>query len=72
MDNLKMFLRDHENSIVIISSMFFMTILGGILLTATGKAIEIIDNEIVETNVDPEGNEVTQRNNDRKVRFYSE
>ena len=69
---MKQFVLDHEDSIVIITSMFLMTILGGILLTATGKVLEVTANEIVETTTDPEGNEIRQSNNDRKIRFFSE
>ena len=69
---MKQFLIDHENSIVVMTSMLLMTILGGILLTATGKVLEVTANELIETTTDPDGTEVTQRNNDRKVRFYSE
>ena len=66
------FARDHEESIIIILSVLSMTLLGGLLLTATGKVLEVTANEIVETTMEPDGTEIRQTNNDRKVRFYSE
>ena len=69
---LAQFAKEHENSIVIIFSVLSMTFLGSLLLTATGKVLEVTANEIVETTMEPDGTEVRQTNNDRKVRFYSE
>lgn len=66
------FAKDHENSIVIVFSVLSMTFLGSLLLTATGKVLEVTANEIVETTMEPDGTEIRQTNNDRKVRFYSE
>lgn len=66
------FIKEHENSIVIIFSVMSMTLLGSLLLTATGKVLEVTANEIVETTMEPDGTQVQQTNNDRKVRFYSE
>lgn len=66
------YFKEHENSIVIIFSVLSMTFLGSLLLTATGKVLEVTANEIVETTMEPDGTEVRQSNNDRKVRFYSE
>ena len=66
------FFKEHENSIVIIFSVLSMTFLGSLLLTATGKVLEVTANEIVETTMEPDGTEIRQTNNDRKVRFYSE
>lgn len=72
LSDLAAFAREHENSIVIIFSIVSMTFLGSLLLTATGKVLEVTANEIVETTMEPDGTEVRQTNNDRKVRFYSE
>ena len=66
------FIKEHENSIVIIFSLVSITFLGSLLLTATGKVLEVTANEVVETTMEPDGREVRQTNNDRKVKFYSE
>ena len=66
------FLKGHENSIVIIFSLVSITFLGSLLLTATGKVLEVTANEVVETTMEPDGREIRQTNNDRKVKFYSE
>ena len=70
--SLASFAKEHENSIVIIFSVLSMTFLGSLLLTATGKVLEVTANEIVETSMGPDGVEIRQTNNDRKVKFYSE
>ena len=66
------FIKEHENSIVIIFSLVSITFLGSLLLTATGKVLEVTANEVVETTMEPDGREIRQTNNDRKVKFYSE
>ena len=69
---IETFFNKHENSIVNIVTVISLTILGGLLLTATGKVLEVTANENVESSVDPDGTEVRHTNNDRKVKFYSE
>ena len=71
-ERYKDFVDRHGNGIIITSSLLLITILTGILITATGKAIIIEFDGINAVRRDEEGNYEEDHVDGGRVKFYAE
>ena len=69
---MKDFAREHKNDIVLVSSLFLMTVLAGILVTATGKVLVMEVDGLNATSQDDEGNYEERHMDGGKLKFYAE
>ena len=66
------FIREHEDSLVIVGTMFAITVMTGILITATGKTIVVEVDGLNSTRADTDGNIEERHVDGGKFRLYAE
>lgn len=69
---IKDFVRAHEDGLVLVSTMLLITIMTGIMITATGKTIVVELDGLNSTNQDSEGNIEERHVDGGKFKLYAE
>ena len=69
---IKDFVRAHEDGLVLVSTMLLITIMTGIMITATGKTIVVELDGLNSTNQDSEGNYEERHVDGGKFKLYAE
>lgn len=69
---MREFVKDNVNSITIVSSLFLITILTGILITATGKIFVLEFDGMSGSASDSDGNYKENHIDGGKLKFYAE
>lgn len=69
---IKDFVREHEDGLVLVSTMLLITIMTGIMITATGKTIVVELDGLNSTNQDSEGNYEEHHVDGGKFKLYAE
>lgn len=71
-DKIKEILDVHGNGIVIVSSLFLITVLTGVLITATGKAIVLEFDGLSGRTEDSDGSFEERHLDGGRLKFYAE
>lgn len=71
-EKYKDILKTHGNGIIVVSSLFLITVLTGILITATGKIIVLEFDELSGRTEDSEGNFEERHLDGGRLKFYAE
>lgn len=69
---VKDFIKDHEDGLVILSTMLMITLVTGILITATGKTIVVELDGLNSTNQDSDGSYEERNVDGGRFKFYAE
>lgn len=71
-DRTKRIIIDHGDEIFIVSTLILVTVLTGILITATGKVMVIELDGISDQRTDQEGNTEERHIDGGRLKFYAE
>ena len=71
-DRTKRIIIDHGDEIFIVSTLILVTVLTGILITATGKVMVIELDGISDQRPDQEGNTEERHIDGGRLKFYAE
>ena len=66
------FTREHSNEVVMISSLLLLTVLTGVLITATGKAIVMEVDGLSASRHDSDGSYEEKHADGGRFKFYAE
>lgn len=69
---LKDFVKDHEDGLVLVSTMLMITLMTGILITATGKTIVVELDGLNSTSQDGDGNYEERHVDGGRFKLYAE
>lgn len=65
-------MKEHKNEIILVSSLLLITVLTGVLVTATGKVLVMEFDGLNATSQDEEGNFEEKHMDGGKFKFYAE
>lgn len=69
---MREFISDHRNELILISSLLLITVMTGILVTASGKALVMEFDGINSSTQDSDGNFEEKHFDGGRLKFYAE